>query len=129
MESAVQSLVSQGGRMSRRELSRLGSQVSPLAGRWEWWEAPVARWSDKPENPNYKIAFKVTKLMASKLEVTNDNVESSLKGLKDNIKKYHSEESLQQGLTTLFEERKLAPANSSGKISKETLKNIVREKN
>ena len=40
MESAVQSLVSQGGRMSRRELSRLGSQVSPLAGRWEWWEAP-----------------------------------------------------------------------------------------
>ena len=95
----------------------------------EWWEAPVARWSDKPENPNYKFAFKVTKLMASKLEVTNDNVESSLKGLKDNIKKYHSEESLQQGLTTLFEERKLAPANSSGKISKETLKNIVREKN
>ena len=94
----------------------------------EWWQAPVSQWSDNIASPDYKMAFTATKVMASRLDVTNDNVESSLKGLKDTIKKYHNEESLQHGLVTLFEERKLAPAKKSGKISKKTLKNIVRGK-
>ena len=94
----------------------------------EWWQAPVSQWSDEIASPNYKMAFKATKIMATKFEATNDNVESSLKALKDTIKKYHDEESLQHGLVTLFEERKLAPAETSGKISKKTLKNIVRGK-
>ena len=92
----------------------------------EWWEAPVARWSDDPDSPNYKFAYKFTKVMASKLDVTNDNCESSLKGVKDTIGKYHSEEGFQHGLLTLFEDRKLAPAEKSGTISKRNLKYLRR---
>ena len=88
----------------------------------EWWEAPVEQWTGMG-------AFVQTKVMATKIDVTNDNVESSLKGLKDTIEKYHGEEQLQQGLTTLFEERKRAPAERSGKISKTNLKKIVKPQN
>ena len=51
----------------------------------EWFQSPVEEWSDNVESPDYKIAFDATKVMAMSLDVTNDNVESSLKGLKDRI--------------------------------------------
>ena len=41
--------------------------------------------SDKIASPDYKMACAATTDMASKLDVTNDNVESSLKSLKDTI--------------------------------------------
>ena len=89
----------------------------------------MSQWSDDAASPNYKFAFDATKVMSTKLDVTNDNVESSLKGLKDTIDKYHGEDQLQHGLTTLFEERKRTPADKSGKISKKNLKNLVRNPN
>ena len=92
----------------------------------EWWSTPVTEWSDDPNSPNYKSAYHAIKVMATRLDATNDTVEASLKGVKDTAGSYHGEEMFQHGLVTLFEERKRTPAEKSGKISKKNLKKLVR---
>ena len=92
----------------------------------EWLEAPVDQWSSDRQSPNYKFAYDVTEVMATKFHADNDNAESSLKEIKETVGRYHGEEMFQHGLVTLFEERKMAPADKTGKISKANLKKIVR---